>query len=182
MFTKNQTFPTGCCDCCRSEDKFSSAIRMNFFTVNVKVKHCQRSCGYLISGGVQGQIGGDFEQPCLVKRCRRVRIRWSMAEELELNDLLDPFQPKPFYRSLTVRKALSQKEASVSVSQVLIALPGIIIVVLLAVCPSGRGCHFEVRQSQHVFCPKKCDEPVWLSVRGCVLLLHKCNRDKMTVL
>lgn len=87
-----------------------------------------------------------------------------MAEELKPDDLLGPFQPKPFYRSVTVRKALSQKEVSVSVSQVLIAFPGITVVVLLAMCPSGRGCHVEERQSQHVFCAKKCNEPICLSV------------------
>lgn len=89
---------------------------------------------------------------------------------------------------MTIRKALSQKEVSVSVSHVMIALHSIIMAVALAVYP---GRYTDIQEEittlkQDIVnmysVPKNVMSPVCLPVRDLLLLQHKCNRDKITSL
>ena len=54
----------------------------------------QRGCGCPIPGGVQGQIGWGPGQPGLVLDMEVSGL--TCGRGLELDDPLDPFQPKPF--------------------------------------------------------------------------------------
>jgi len=69
-------FTASCCDRTRDngfklkESRFRLAVKKKFFTVRV-VRPWHRlhrkSCGCLIPGSVQGQVGWGFEQPDLVE-------------------------------------------------------------------------------------------------------------------
>lgn len=57
----------------------------------------QRSCGISTSGGsVQDQVGRDFEQPSPMEGI------FAHGKGLELEDLQDLFQLKPFWDSMTM--------------------------------------------------------------------------------
>ena len=60
----------------------------------------QRGCGCPIPGGVQGQVGWSPGQPVLVPHLEVDGPRMG----LELRDPSCPFQPKPFYDSMTLPK------------------------------------------------------------------------------
>lgn len=59
------------------------------------VRHlAQRSCGCLISGGIQGQVGWGHGQLDLVGGSL------THSKGLELGDLKCPLQPKPMFGSM----------------------------------------------------------------------------------
>jgi len=55
----------------------------------------QRSCGCPLLGRIQGQVGWSSEHPGLVEDVP------AHGRGLEPDDLQGPFQPKPFYDSMT---------------------------------------------------------------------------------
>ena len=58
--------------------------------------YTQGGCGYPIPGGIQGQAECDSGQPGL--------LVGDPAGQLKLDDHCGPFQPRPFYGSMTVRE------------------------------------------------------------------------------
>jgi len=60
----------------------------------------QRSCRCPLPGRAQGQVGQGFQQPGLVEEVP------ACGRGLEPDDLLGPFQPKPFRDSMKLEKGI----------------------------------------------------------------------------
>ena len=79
-----------------AEGRFRQDIRKKFLTVRV-VRYelvAQRGCACPLPGSIQGRAGWGCEQPGLEGGVP------AYSRGLELGDLKDPFQPKPFYDSM----------------------------------------------------------------------------------
>ena len=56
----------------------------------------QRGCGCSLTGSIHGQVGWGCEQPGLEGGVP------AYSRQLGLDDVRGPFQPKPFYDSMTL--------------------------------------------------------------------------------